>query len=97
MIRTHTHMFRDQGLNETHYDVAAHCFAEGLQTFQVDQGLIDKCMTILVSMRVVFEYGAQVAEREKTMSKEKMKTPPLASPKTIGTDQEVVLPEYPLG
>lgn len=94
MLRTHTRLFRELGLNETHFDKVAACFVQGLQTFQCDPALIDETVAILVPLRVVFEYGAQVAIKEKTMSPEEMKDLPKAHPKTFGTDAPVVLPEY---
>lgn len=94
MIRTHTHLFRDRGLNEQHYDIAAECFAMGLQTMQVDQSMIDECMAILGPMRDVFEYGNKIAQQETKLTPREMITLPLASPATVGTDTAVVLPEY---
>lgn len=94
MLRTHTRLFRELGLNEDHFDQVANCFVQGLQTFQVEQSLIDECVAILVPLRVVFEYGAQVAVKEKEMTQEEIETLPKASPKTLGTEVAVVLPEY---
>lgn len=94
MLRTHTRLFRELGLDANHFDQVATCFVQGLQSFQTDQGLIDECVAILMPLRVVFEYGAQVAAKEKTMTKEELHELPKASPKTFGTDEPVVLPEY---
>jgi hemoglobin len=94
MLRTHTHLFRELGLNETHFDMVANCFVQGLQSFQVEQNLIDECVAFLVPLRIVFEYGAKVASQEKTMNPEQLKPLPLASTKTIGIDVPAILPEY---
>lgn len=94
MLRTHTRLFRELGLNEAHFDMVASCFVQGLQTFQVDQGMVDECVAILVPLRVIFEYGAQVAAREKLMDEDTKKALPVATPKTIGTSLEVILPDY---
>ena len=94
MLRTHTRLFRELGLNATHFDMVTNCLVQGLKTFQVDQSIIEECLAILVPLRDVFEYGAQVAAREKLMDEDTKKTLPVATPKTIGTNLEVVLPEY---
>lgn len=48
MCQTHTRLFRENGLDETHFDMVADCFVRDLQTFQIDQDLIDECVEILV-------------------------------------------------
>ncbi|CAB9510795.1 truncated hemoglobin GlbN [Seminavis robusta] len=94
MLRTHTRLFRELGLGPTHFDMVASCFVQGLQTFGVDKEIVDECVAILVPLRIVFEYGEKVAQREKIMDEHIKKALPLASPKTMETDAEVVLPEY---
>jgi truncated hemoglobin YjbI len=94
MLKSHTRLFRDFGLDETHFDLVANCFVQGLQSFQVDQPTIDECVAILVPLRVVFEYGAKVAAKEKAMDATQLKKFPLASAKTIGTETPATLPEY---
>lgn len=94
MLKTHTRLFRELGLDATHFDQVAGCFVQGLQTFQIAQGLIDECVAILVPLRVVFEYGAEVAAREKAMDASELKNLPKACAKTMGTAAQAVLPEY---
>ncbi|CAB9513224.1 whole genome shotgun sequence [Seminavis robusta] len=94
MLRTHTRLFRELGLGPTHFDMVANCLVQSLQTFSIDQEIIAECTAILAPLRAVFEYGEKVAQQEKQMDEHTKKTLPLASPKTMGTDIEVVLPEY---
>ena len=94
MLKTHTRLFRELGLDETHFDQVAGCFVQGLQSFQIGQGLIDECVAILVPLRVVFEYGAQVAAKEKDMDAAQLATLPKACAKMMGTPAPAVLPEY---
>lgn len=94
MLRTHTRLFRDLGLDATHFDMVANCFVQGLVSFQTSRALIDECVGIFMPLRVVFEYGAQVASKEKDLSEDQLQCLPFASPKTIGTSIQVVLPEY---
>jgi hemoglobin len=94
MLKTHTRLFRDYGLDGSHFDMVANCFVQGLQTFQVDQPTIDECVAILVPLRAVFEYGTKVAEKEKGLNAAQLKKLPLASAKTIGTEIATTLPEY---
>jgi truncated hemoglobin YjbI len=82
MLKTHTRLFLELGLDETRFDQVANCFIQGLQSFQVGQGIIDECVAILVPLRVVFEYGAQVAAKEKVMDATQLKSLPKASAKT---------------
>lgn len=92
LLRTHTRLFRDLGLDETHFDTLAGCFVQGLQSFQVDQALIDECVAVMGPLRVVFEYGAKLAKREKELSPDQLQALPIASANTIGTDAMVALP-----
>ena len=93
MLATHTRLFRDLGLNETHFDKVALCFVQGLQTMHIDQSVIDECVAILVPLRSIFEYGSKIAAQEKTMTKEEIGLLPKASAKTIGTEEKVALPD----
>ncbi|CAB9528572.1 whole genome shotgun sequence (Partial), partial [Seminavis robusta] len=92
LLRTHTRLFRDLGLDAGHFDTLAGCFVEGLQSFQVSQDLIDECVALMAPLRVVFEYGAELAKKEKEMDPEELKKLPWASAKTIGTEEPAVLP-----
>jgi hemoglobin len=96
MLMTHTRLFREAGLDATHFDLVAKGFVQSLESFQVEQGMIDECVALLVPLRAVFEYGAQVAAKEKEMGQDLKKKLPECSAKTIGTDTLVVLPEPPL-
>jgi hemoglobin len=94
MLKTHTRLFREMGLNETHFDAVATCFVQGLESFQIDPDMVNECVAILMPLRVIFEYGAKVAEKEKYMDESERLQLPLASAQTIGTDLPVILPEY---
>lgn len=94
MMRTHIRLFREMGLDETDFDLFCSCFIQGLKIVQVDHALIDECVVLIAPFRAVFEYGGNVAKKEKTMTKEELQTLPNTSYETFGTDEPVVLPEY---
>lgn len=93
MLATHTRLFREHGLDATHFDKVATCFVQGLQSFMIDQDLIDECVAILMPLRKSFEYGAQVAAREKGMEADQLKSLPVACAKRMDSDIATVLPE----
>lgn len=94
LLRTHTRLFREHELDEAHFDIFEECLVQALKMFELDQSLIDECRAVWLPLREVFEYGAKVAAMEKTMDAEQLKSLPLASAKTMGSDIPVVLPEY---
>ena len=96
MLMTHTRLFREAGLDATHFDLVAKGFVQSLESFQVEQGMIDECVALLVPLRDVFDYGAKIAAKEKEMGDDMKKSLPECSAKTVGTDTPVVLPETPL-
>jgi len=67
LLITHTRLFRDLGTNETHFDKVAACFVQSLQTFPVDQSLIDEAVSLLALLRPVFIKGAEIARRKKEL------------------------------
>ena len=94
MLKTHTRLFRETGLDETHFDIFMECFKRNVAIFKLDQSLVDECLAAMEPFRIVFEYGATVAKKEKTMTASQLKSLPKASGKMIGTKIPVVLPEY---
>jgi truncated hemoglobin YjbI len=97
LLVTHSVMFRNGGLNETHFDHVAQCFIQTMDGLFMDQSLIDECVTILVPYRAVFTYGAQLAMKEKEMTMDEIKVLPTAcSARMIETDTKAVLPTHPI-
>jgi truncated hemoglobin YjbI len=94
LLTTHARLFRDLGMNEEHFDEFVRCLEEGLQILHTERPLIDECAATLAPLRTVFKYGALVAMQEKTMSQDEMIDLPQAGSDNIGTDIQVVLPEY---
>ena len=69
MLATHVRLFRDLGLNETHFDVVAKCFVGALQDCGFSQDEINECVSIVGPLRLAFEYGAKVAHDERLLTK----------------------------
>uniref|UniRef100_A0A7S3L007 Uncharacterized protein n=1 Tax=Amphora coffeiformis TaxID=265554 RepID=A0A7S3L007_9STRA len=94
MLATHTRLFREQGLDEVHFDkVLDSIFVSSLATLEVDKALIDECIEVLKPLRTVFEYGAKVAAREKEYTVEEIRKLPAATGKDIGSDEPMILPD----
>lgn len=96
ILASHSRLFRDAGLNETHFDLVAGCLVSTLQAFQVGQRLIEEIVSTLLPFRAVFEYGAEIAAKEKAMGTDEKKCLPLCSALTLGTDIPSILPNPPL-
>jgi len=79
MLATHTRLFRDHGLNERHFDAVAVCLVKALRSLEYSTHMIDECTSELAPLRIVFEYGAKVAEQEKGYTTEQMQTLPTAT------------------
>ena len=98
LLITHTRLFRDLGMDETHFDHVATCFVQSLQSFQIDQPLIDEAVALLTPLRAVFEYGAKIAKREKELTEngDGIQSLPVLTASTVGSDNlDQRLPEYP--
>lgn len=93
ILATHTRLFREQGLTAEHFDTVAACLVRAFQGQLYAQDLIDEAVTELAPLRVVFDYGAQVAAREKSYTVQQIRSLPTASAATIGTDQAALLPD----
>eukprot|EP00184_Porphyridium_aerugineum_P005001 CAMPEP_0184707710 /NCGR_PEP_ID=MMETSP0313-20130426/37390_1 /TAXON_ID=2792 /ORGANISM="Porphyridium aerugineum, Strain SAG 1380-2" /LENGTH=295 /DNA_ID=CAMNT_0027169291 /DNA_START=1250 /DNA_END=2137 /DNA_ORIENTATION=- len=59
----HARLF-EMGLNETHFDIVATHFVETLKSMNVDQGLIDEAVAIIVPLREVFKAEAEEHAKE---------------------------------
>lgn len=92
MLTTHTRLFRDMGLNETHFDMVAECFVRALETLHADQDVIDESLSILGPLRDVFALGSRVAKEERVYSPKKMKSLPCTTAKNMYSDEPSVLP-----
>eukprot|EP00977_Amphora_coffeiformis_P011906 scaffold2915_cov181-Amphora_coffeaeformis.AAC.5 len=92
MILTHVRLFRDLGLDASHFDLVAVCFIDAMNQMKVPANLQDECLAIVGPLRVAFDYGAAVARRERIMSRNTFKEAPLATMKTMRTDTEAKLP-----
>lgn len=94
MVATHVRLFRDLGLNETHFDIVATCFIKALQDVGFTQDEVDECVAIVGPLRLAFQYGAQVAKQEKHMSVKKMSFDelPTATMDTMRAKQAAKLP-----
>jgi hemoglobin len=58
MLTKHMHLFKE-GLTEHHFDVVAGHFIASCRHLDIDQELIDEAVTVITSLRVVFEKGAR--------------------------------------
>lgn len=92
MILTHVRLFRDLGLDASHFDLVAVCFIDAMNQLAVPPDLQDECLAIVGPLRVAFDYGAAVARRERMMSADAFKKAPLATIKTMRGDVEAKLP-----
>lgn len=96
MILTHSRLFRDYGLNEEHFDAVAGGVVRGLQMMQVEQAIIDECVSLLAPLRDVFVLAAKIAKEEKGLDSNARAQLPEFSAATIESGNEVVrLPEAP--
>mmetsp|Transcript_7525 Transcript_7525/g.15395 ORF Transcript_7525/g.15395 Transcript_7525/m.15395 type:complete len:406 (-) Transcript_7525:1154-2371(-) len=93
MLATHTRLFRDYGLDETHFDKVAMCFVRALEELQADQEIIDEAVAVLSPLRDVFELGAKVAAQEKKLSPEELKLLPTTTAKNMHNPEPTVLPD----
>eukprot|EP00977_Amphora_coffeiformis_P011208 scaffold2686_cov167-Amphora_coffeaeformis.AAC.4 len=92
MILTHVRLFRDLGLDASHFDLVAVCFIDAMNALKVPGELQDECLAIIGPLRVAFDYGAQIARKERKMAPEAFEAAPLATVKTMRTDTEAKLP-----
>lgn len=92
MIATHVRLFRDKGLNASHFDIVAECFVKALQAGEFTKDQIDEILAIVGPLRVAFDYGSKVAETEKRMSEDKKMRLPPASMDTMRMREPAVLP-----
>jgi truncated hemoglobin YjbI len=94
MIATHVRLFRDKGLCGKHFDVVAECFVKALQKGPFSKDQIDECLAIVGPLRLAFDYGFQVAQREKQMDDKTKKTNglPMATMETMRNQEPAVLP-----
>lgn len=95
LLKAHTRLFRELGLDETHFDIIVVCLLECLGTFQVSQALIDECEALIRPLRIVFEYGAQLAREEKERGSEQLAAMPPATMATFQTQEPASLPVVP--
>ena len=97
MLATHVRLFRDLGLNETHFDVVAKCFVGALQDCGFSQYEVEECVSIVGPLRVAFAYGSKVAELEKQQrvaseTETDTSSLPTATMQTMRSNTAAVLP-----
>jgi hemoglobin len=70
LLDKHAALFRDKGLNETHFDLVAGHFVDTLVYLGIHTSLIEEAVGVIGPLRVVFEQGAkQAAESGSTTDK----------------------------
>jgi hemoglobin len=62
MIEKHRHLFVNQGLNASHFDLVAGHLVASLQHLQVSPTLIDEVVATVLPLRTAFEKGADLHE-----------------------------------
>jgi truncated hemoglobin YjbI len=92
MIATHVRLFRDFGLDETHFDIIGECFGICMETMNVPKDQVEEAFEIVGALRIAFEYGAKIARQERKMSAEKKSSLPTASMNTMRGKEKAVLP-----
>ena len=93
MLATHTRLFREKGLNESHFDKVAECLIRAFRTMNFNQELIDEVLIELAPLRLVFEHGAKVAAQERTYDIEDLAALPTTTSNSFGRDDRTVLPD----
>jgi hemoglobin len=93
MLCTHTRLFRDCGLDETHFDKVAVCFVRSLQELQADQDVVDEGVAILGPLRAVFECGARIAAKEKTLGRVQLSMVPTTNAQNMYGEEATRLPD----
>ena len=79
MIVTHVRLFRDIGLDETHFDIIGECFGIVMGELEFPPDQVEESFAIIGPLRAAFEYGARVAEHEKKMDASRKATLPPAT------------------
>lgn len=62
MLEKHDRLFKEKGLNETHFDLVAGHLIGALEHLKVPQDLIDEAIGIVATLRPVFEEGGKLAK-----------------------------------
>ena len=65
MLSSHARLFRDYGLNATHFDHVASCLVNSLNKLEVPTEIVNEIVSILVPLRPVFDQGSEMAKKEK--------------------------------
>ncbi|KAL7557549.1 hypothetical protein ACA910_019259 [Epithemia clementina (nom. ined.)] len=68
LIVTHSRLFRDLGLDGTHFDLVATCLVKAANNIQMPVDLLSECLTIVGPLRVAFVKGAALAMKEQYKS-----------------------------
>jgi truncated hemoglobin YjbI len=92
MLKAHARLFREAGLNGSHFDLVTACLVRSLNFFHVGSDIVNEIVSILVPLRVAFIYGSEIATKEKAMEVEEFKNLPQCSARTIATDIPLTLP-----
>ena len=73
MLKTHTKLFEEDGLDEYTFDVVIYHFRSTLQEMNVDETLIAEAIDHIMPVRAVFAKGAKQA-RERLKARQRIET-----------------------
>lgn len=94
MIKVHSRLFQELGLNETHFDMVVEAMLQCLVSFQVEQHLMEEFEAAIRPLRAIFEYGAKVAKDSQSMTTNELRKLPTATCATMSTGGLAKLPKY---
>ena len=73
LILTHSRLFRDLGLDATHFDIVAGCFVQAAEQVQIPSHLLQECLAIVAPLRAAFVKGAARAKKQEHLRQKKLK------------------------
>lgn len=65
ILKRHERMFRNDGLNEYHYDIMMKYLVVTLTEMKIEQIYIDEALGVLLPLRAVFQKGAILAQQHR--------------------------------
>ena len=90
LISTHSRLFREMGLDATHFDLVAACLVQACQKLKVPVDLMKQCLAVVGPLRAAFVKGAAFARKEKIRQEQKHKEQKRNDEKeNLGKEQEV--------
>lgn len=97
IIVAHARLFRESGLNVSHFDFLAAAFHRALQSLLTDETLVEEVVNVIKPLRGIFEACEKMASDEKLMSAEERKTAMVWKGQPIDDGIQVILPDLPRG